>query len=138
MRYHDFHLQGYAVSEGGLKVELHLVWPYPGPSQRDSRLEFTDVACYHFTHTSGTILTDITEEPLSDFVTSEHAFLSNAAELQGLRLWERDETQYLLRLQEGGYHAWRLESAVGFSGFIVAKTVQERNADSGLKSLWHN
>jgi hypothetical protein len=126
MRYHDFHLRSYTVSDSGRKIELHLVYDYPGATERDSHIEFTDVVCYHFVHTEGTILTDIDEESLRDFVKREEEFLAAAATRDGLRLWHNDAGDYLRRLEDGGYHAWRLESAIGFSGFVVARTVGEK------------
>lgn len=98
---------------------------YPDQSQEDSHIEFSDVACHHLTHTSSAILTDIREEPLPEFKTREQAFLSASARSQGLQLWEKDGEQYLQSLQKDGYLVWCLVSAIGFSGFIVAKNVRE-------------
>ena len=126
MRYHDFHLRGYTVTESGRKIELHLAYDYPGRVEKDSRIEFTDVACYRFSHTEGAIITDIDEEPLPAFVKKEEAFLVSAAAQDGLRFWRDDASGYLRHLEEAGYHAWRLESAIGFSGFVVAKAVREK------------
>ena len=126
MRYHDFHLRSYTVSDSGRKIELHLVYDYPGATERDSHIEFSDVVCHHFVHTEGAILTDIDEEPLREFVKKEKAFLSLAAAQDGVRLWRTDAADYLRRLEEGGYRAWRLESAIGFSGFVVARAVREK------------
>ncbi|MDX2109038.1 MAG: hypothetical protein SFY80_02230 [Verrucomicrobiota bacterium] len=138
MRYHDFKLRSYTVSDMGRKIELHLVYDYPGATEIDSHIEFTDVVCYHFVHTEGTILTDIDEEPLRDFVKNEEGFLASSATQNGLRLWRTDSTDYLHRLEDGGYHAWRLGSAIGFSGFVVARTVGEKeepNQSAQTRSL---
>lgn len=126
MRYHDFHLRGFTVSESGRKIELHLVYDHPGRTERDSHIEFTDVACYHFSHTEAAIIAGIDEEPLSDFVQKEEGFLVSSATQDGLRLWHSDLHDYLRRFEEGGYHAWRLSSAIGFSGFVVAQAVNEK------------
>jgi hypothetical protein len=131
MRYHDFHLKAYSVSDSGRKIQLHLVYDYPGATEKDSHIEFFDVLCYHFIHTEGTIITDIEEEALPEFVKNEEEFLTSAATQHGLRLWHSDAADYLRRLEEGGYHAWRLESAIGFSGFVVARTVQELEKPNG-------
>ncbi len=133
MRYHDFHLRGYTVTESGRKIELHLAYDYPGSAEKDSRIEFTDVACYHFSHTEGAIITDIAEEPLREFIKKEEEFLASAAAQDGLRFWRSDASDYLRQLEEDGYHAWRLESAIGFSGFIVAQAVREKEPNQPLQ-----
>jgi hypothetical protein len=125
MRYHDFHLHGYTVADFGRKIKLHLVFDYPGSPEGESHIEFTDVACYQFYHTGGSIITAIDEEPLHDFVRKEEAYLVAAIARGGLQFWRSDVDDYLRQLKDGGYHAWRLESAIGFSGFVVAQAVRE-------------
>ena len=125
MLFHDFHLRGYSVSEGGRKIELHLAVDRPGAAQQSANIEFAGVVCYNFSHTEDAIITRIDEEPLRDFVSREGAFLESAATNDGLRLWHHDLGDYLRRLEEGGYHAWRLESAIGFSGFVVAREIRQ-------------
>ena len=51
MKYHDFHLQGYEVSEKGKTVTLNLVYDYPDTGKEESNIKFTDVTLYNFTHT---------------------------------------------------------------------------------------
>lgn len=38
MRYHDFHLAGYTVSDFGGTVTLHLIYDYPGQAREESDL----------------------------------------------------------------------------------------------------
>ena len=126
MRYHDFRLSSYLVSEYGSRIMLNLVLDYPGRRKEVSHIEFTDVACYRFSHTGGAIITDISEEPVDSFVQKEEAYLLATATSQGLPFWQKDAASYLQYLQKEDYRVWRLDSAVGFSGFIVAKKVEEK------------
>ena len=126
MQYHDYHLRGYTVSEFGTKLTLHLTWNYPAENRADSFIDFMQVACYHFSHTHGTVLTDIDEKPLETILKEEEKFLTNAAQQDGVRFWETDFSTYLDRLKGEGYKAWRIESAIGFTGFVVAKSAQQK------------
>ena len=51
MRYHDFHLREYRVSDFGKHITLDLVYDYAGKPKERSQIEFSDVALYNFTHT---------------------------------------------------------------------------------------
>lgn len=44
MRYHDFHLRGYSVSDFGAHIELDLVYDYPDCEKVESRITFSGVA----------------------------------------------------------------------------------------------
>ena len=123
MRYHDFHLSSYLVSDFGTRIVLNLVYDYPGQTREESHIEFTDVACYHFVHSGGAIITDIDEEPLDAFVKKEEAFLSATYVAQSVRFWQKSASDYLVHLQNENYRAWRIGSAIGFAGFVVAKKV---------------
>lgn len=46
MRYHEWHLDGYSVADGGKSVVLHLLWDYPGQARERSDIRFSDVALY--------------------------------------------------------------------------------------------
>jgi hypothetical protein len=126
MQYHDYHLRGYTVSEFGTRITLHLVYDYPGATVEDSFIEFVDVACYHFSHTTDAILTEIDERPLDTLLKDEENFLTKAAQQDGLRFWEESFPKYLDRLKREGYKAWQLDSAIGFTGFVVAKLMAQK------------
>ena len=124
MRYHDFHLAGYAVSDFGATIVLDLVGP--GESREMSRIQFADVAAYHFVHTGGAIITDIAEVPLPEFVQQNGQQLADWCRLHGgYNHWSDDRAKYIATLEQGGYHAWTIDSAVGFEGFVIAKSVRE-------------
>jgi hypothetical protein len=135
MRYHDFHLAGYAVTDFGRTVSLCLVYDYPGVKKEESKIEFTDVAAYHFIHTGGAIITEIEEEKLGNLLSKIGGKLVEWWHLHGgYVLWDDDPVAYGSKLQKEGYRAWTIDSAIGFEGFVIAKFVKEmapnQSADS--------
>jgi hypothetical protein len=125
MRYHDFHLREYRVSDFGKHIALDLVYDYPGKPNEESRIEFFDVALYNFTHTGGAIITDIEETSLSDLLSEVGASLSVWSHQHGVTGWRDNLENYQKGLESARYKAWRVISAIGFYGFIVAQSVHQ-------------
>jgi hypothetical protein len=127
MNCHDFHLKGYTVTEFGRRIALHLVWNYPGLERKDTNIEFVEVEFYHFSHPQGAILTDIVEEPLDVWMKRESGFIAEADKQDGVRHWTGNAEQYANQLKREGYKVWRIEAAIGFSGFVVAKKLEDNS-----------
>jgi hypothetical protein len=125
MRFHDYHLKGYEVSEFGETIAFHLVYDYPNTKKDESRIRFSDVALYNFVHTSGAIITDIEELPIPDFVREMGDQLSEWNRMYGLRHWKDSLSEYSLKLKSDGYKVWSITSAIGFYGFVIAKAVND-------------
>ncbi len=125
MRFHDFHLQGYEVTDFGETITLHLTYPYPNRAGELSDIRFSEVVLYHFTHTSGAIITDIEEWPIEEFVRTMAGQLVEWNRLYGLRGLKNPISSYSEMLQSEGYQAWEISSAIGFYGFVVSKAVSE-------------
>lgn len=125
MKYHDWHLSGYSVRDHGTTLALHLSWEYPGHVKQENHIQFSEVALYNFTHTAGAIITFIDEEPVSAFVTKEEPFIRRATSIFALRHWKNDLEAYRAFLQQEGFRYWTVESAIGFAGFVVAKSIVE-------------
>ena len=126
MRFHDFHLAGYSVSDSGRTIVLHLVYDYPDQPHETSHIKFTDVSAYHFVHTGGAVITDIEELPLSQLIAEIGSQLSQWWQLHGgYAHWSDDPAKYIETLQRSGHRAWTISSAVGFEGFVIAKSVQD-------------
>ncbi len=126
LRYHDFHLRGYAVSDFGTRIVLDLVYDYPESDKDESRITFSDVACYSFLHPAGAIITDIVETDIATLVREEAAFFTDVAPQHGLRYWNYSEDglkDYLNALRNEHMRAWRIASALGFDGFVIAKNI---------------
>jgi hypothetical protein len=128
MRYHDFHLAGYSVTEYGNKIILDLLYEFPNQPRVTSRIKFSEIAVYHFVHTGGAIIIDIAEVPIRELLLSVGDELADWWRLQGgLIHWNDDLSKYITTLEQEGYHAWRIDSAVGFGGFVIAKSIGEAN-----------
>ncbi len=90
MRFHDFHLAGYTVSDFGGTIVFDLVYDYPRQPPETSRIKFSDVAAYHFIHTGGAIILDIAELPLAELLQQVGDQLAEWWRLHGgLRALER-------------------------------------------------
>ena len=124
MKYHDWHLSGYTVSDYGSTVVLHFSWDYPGDEVRKNQIKFSEVAAYHFQHTEGAIITQIHPWPITAYFEKEKPFIESAKHT-GLRYWKTDMNQYRSDLEKANFRYWLVESAIGFSGFVLAKTVEE-------------
>ena len=123
MHYHDYHLRGYTVSEFGKRIVLDLVFDYAGLPKAESRIEFTGVAAHQFTLGMGAIIVEIVEEPIAAFVESQRPLLAQIANEIGLAHWVAPGDDYAQRLEDAGLRVWNIESAIGFSGFVIAKDV---------------
>jgi hypothetical protein len=126
LRFHDFHLRGYTVSDFGTRIVLDLVYDYPDVNKDESRITFSDVAYYSFLHPSGAIITDIDEIDVAALVQEDAAFFTEIASQYGLRHWNDSAhglEGYLSALRNEQMRAWRISSAIGFDGFVIAKSV---------------
>jgi hypothetical protein len=124
MRFHDFHLAAYSVSDFGATIVLDLVYDHPEQHREISHIKFSDVAAYHFIHTGGAIILDIAEIPVATLINGIGDELSEWWRLHGGYIhWREDRLEYVATLEEKGYRAWTIGSAVGFEGFVVAKAV---------------
>jgi hypothetical protein len=130
MRYHDFHLEGYAVTKFDGEIVLDLIWNYPDSPSERSRIRFSDVAAYHFIHTGGAIITNITDMPLPDFFSEYGDQIAEWWRLHGGFLhWKDERAEYIETLKQKGYSAWSIDSAIGFQGFVIARSVGEDASD---------
>ena len=135
MRFHDYHLAGYTVSDFGGAIVLELVYDYPGQPDDTSRIRFSDVAAYHFIHTGGAIILDIAEVPLPQLIHQLGDQLAEWWRLHGgFAHWSDDRAKYIETLQHAGYHSWAIDSAVGFEGFVIAKTAEQIEDENDSKT----
>jgi hypothetical protein len=124
MKYHDFHLRGYSVEDFGARIVLDLVCDHPDQKKEESRIEFCDVACYSFDHASGAIITDIEELDVATLAREEGQKLAFLARQHGLKYWKADISDYIATIQKEQLRGWRIDSAIGFAGFVIARTVE--------------
>jgi hypothetical protein len=133
MRYHDFHLREYRVADSGRRITLHLVYDYAGKPKEDSHIEFSDVALYNFTHTGGAIITDVEEATLGELFDEVGDTLVGWHKQHGVTGWKTTLDDYRGALEQAGHRAWRIESAIGFCGFVVAKSVRQVAPNNSLE-----
>jgi len=127
MKYHDYQLEGYSVREYGAQITLHLVYDYSGAPKDRSDIEFSNVLIYNFTHTGGAVITALYEVSLATLVNEKKADLDDwQSNHGGLVLWNSDAKTYGDKLEAEGYRAWRIDSAIGFAGFIIGKDIKQK------------
>lgn len=123
MRFHDYHLSSYEVSDRGATIVLHLVYGYAGQEADQSSIRFSDVALYNFVHTDNAIIVDIDEVPIPELIKDIGSDVVEWNRMYKVKLMNDSLEGYSLRLQTENYKAWRIESAIGFYGFVIAKAV---------------
>jgi hypothetical protein len=120
MRVHDYQLRAYEVTESGSVIVLDLVYDYAGQPKIQSRVRFSGVELYHFTHTMGSILFGIEEVALDELLEEQSNFVEVAATMYGIRGWQKGIDQYRDYLDGTGAKAWEITSSIGFDGFVIA------------------
>ena len=123
MKYHDYHIDKYEVSDRGKTIQFHLVYGYAGEETDTSEITFSQVVLYNFIHTDNAIITDIYEVKPSELIKEISSQVTEWNRMYRVNLWEKDSSTYGAKLESLGYKAWHIESAIGFYGFIIAKTV---------------
>lgn len=127
MKFHDYHLRGYSVTDYGKTITLDLVASL-SPGADVSAIRFSDVVVYHFTHLGGAIISDIFETTFLDAANETGYDLAKVqSSLGGLPFGATDSSDYELYYTANGFRTWLLISAIGFKGFIVARTVRQES-----------
>lgn len=122
MRYHDYHLRGYSVSDFGNTISLDLVFDYPNAPRDESTIQFSDVIAYHFIHSGGAIIVEIAEIALSKISKEIESVLTSYGRQFGGAITNFREDKG--KLEMDGYKVWTIGSAIGFEGLIVAKNAK--------------
>ena len=125
VKYHDYQLKSYTVCDFGNTITLQLIFDYPGCSKDESEITFADVVVHNFIHTGGAIITDIFETKLSNISKGvENNLVEWAGKFGGLAFYDGNLEVCKAKLEENGYKVWTICSAIGFEGFIIAKSIR--------------
>jgi len=138
MTFHDWHLLGYSVASRGTEITLHLIWDYQGQPLKHNNIIFSEVAAYNFMHTEGAIITDIEEVDVRQFINDHADFFTLSAKSLGLRSWTGEIDSYTRQAEALELRAWAISSAIGFEGFVVAKSVDQDPVDRTDQSTESN
>jgi hypothetical protein len=111
------------VSGFGSTVLLDLLYDCAGQPRKESTIRFAGVDLYHFTHTGGAIITDVAEVPVADHLDSIADDLATWNKWYGVNGWRDTLENYKAHAASERLRAWTIESAIGFSGFVIAKEV---------------
>ena len=124
MEYHDYHLRGYSVANFGADLVLDLLYRYEGQPERESRVHFSGVRFHHFEFTAPAILTSIEEMPVGELVGERSSQFQEWATRQGVMDWSKDAKALAATWEQAGLRAWQIDSAIGFSGFVVGEAMR--------------
>lgn len=126
MIYHDYHLAGYSVSDFGGTIVLDLIYDYPNEPKLESKIEFIEVALYHFVHTGGAIISNILPTPVGRLLSDHSAQISEWNRKHSVPGWTDNLNGYEDHLAGLGLSGWTIESSIGFQGFLFAKAVRQK------------
>ena len=107
----------------GESIQVHPVSSLSGRPRDESILKFKGVALYHFVHSDGAIITDVEEVPVDLLLDEKSDFISARGKSSGVRHWRQSLDEYRQYLNEHGYKAWKISSAIGFDGFVIAQSL---------------
>lgn len=120
MKCHNFHLRGYSVEDFGRRIEIDLVSDMTPAPREAVLIRFFEVAVYHFVLTGGAIIVNIVDESPVNILRHPDQDLAKWAAQYGLTGYEGNTEEFLEKLIQQGCRAWRIESAIGMGGFIIA------------------
>jgi hypothetical protein len=129
VHYHDFHLTGYSVEKFGGEIVLHLLYDYPPQPQEESHIRFRDVELYHFVHTSPAIIIGILDSPIGEILDRFWDQIYSWSRQHGGGPWDDDRSKYQARLEAESCKAWEIGSAIGFGGFVIAKSIEDATSE---------
>lgn len=125
MNYHDYHLRSYSVSDFGRSVVLNLVYDYPDQPIRQSTIIFSGVVLYHFVHTAKAIITEIESIAIETILSEYSSQIPEWNRLHSVTAWAGSFEKYKKKLEEAGMLAWKINSAIGFHGFVIGKKISQ-------------
>lgn len=126
MRYHDFYLEEYTVTKFGSEIVLKLIYDNPKAAVEQSAIRFSDVIAYHFVHTGRAVITGITVVPFPLLFSEYGEQIANWWEVNaGFPHWENEQAECIEALEQKGYSGWLIDSAIGFQGFVIARSARE-------------
>ena len=103
--------------------------------ERETTLEFADVQSYRFLHTSGAIITYILKVPFMDALREIGAdFSHDFKQYGGLSVSLETNEDYGSHFEQEGFQTWLIQSAIGFVGMVIARSLKSNNAQQVASS----
>jgi hypothetical protein len=117
---HDNQVLGYEVDVRARMLVLRTEYREHGASERTD-VVFTDVLGYHLFDKMGGILFSIEPIAIEQLVAEEAELLAKAEQYGGLFPWRVAEL--VERARATGATAYRIDSSIGFDGFVVCRSM---------------
>ncbi len=129
MKYHDYHILRYIVDCVSNEITFDIGYPY-SPSVPEEKIVFSDVVGYSFQDALGSIILDIQEIDLKYFVETHASKFQKSFHLNGIpKFWKEDVSETMRELSEK--KVWKIESSIGFDGYVVASKISQPEPDGG-------
>lgn len=127
----DHYLRSYTVDAEARTISFVAVYKDASPYDV-ADATFRGVEGYHFERDNlGTILLDVRELPLDEFIATEREALEAGRVFAWPDLWNRDDATLATFVRENsGLRAYYLESAVGMEGWVLAERFDVRYRDA--------
>jgi hypothetical protein len=123
----DYRLISYEVSCERREITFRTERNEPG-EPRHTEVLFNGVMAYHFEYDNfDTILSHIIELPIATFL-AEHASQLSAGSTQAgwAPFWDGSVEDASRKLHQASIHAFRITSAMGMRGWVLAQSVKSR------------
>lgn len=121
---HDNLLLSYTVSSERREIRLETVFKETEPLERTD-IVFTGVLAYHFLNDSfGTILFDVSEISVESIYEEYEALFEEGRRYGWPRAWSESRQADLAYLSAQGIKGYYLSSAIGMTGWVLAKDMR--------------
>ena len=132
MKYHDYHILSYSVDCQAGVITLDLGRPNQ-PEIPKEKIIFSGVVGYQFHDAMGSIILDVEEKEIREFIEERSETFTESYRLNGIpKFWREEMNQTLKELE--GKCVWKITSSIGFDGYVVASKIHQPEQDAALNS----
>jgi hypothetical protein len=136
---HDNHVLGYSVDHERREILIRTEFHDRGPPYESTNLRFQGVAGYLLLDALGGILLQVREASVEEVSSQYGPFLTEGRSFGWPGTWIFGEEPLLQSLQKNKLRVWRIDSSIGFDGFVFAQSLHVEPAEdlpvpSGLEN----
>jgi hypothetical protein len=128
---HDNVVKGYSVLCEERKIVIHTAFREREPHEQTDVI-FRDVEAYYIANDNlKTILFDITECPFSELLAEYASEFETGVKYCWPGAWNKSPEACSEFLTKNGSRGWTIDSSIGMTGFIIARSMEMRSVESG-------
>ena len=123
MKYHDYHILSYSVDCQEGVISLNLGRPDQSETPNE-KIIFSGVVGYHFQDAMGSIILDLEEKEIKEFIEQNSEAFRESYRLHGIpKFWREELKETLSELK--GKRLWEITSSIGFYGYVIASQINQ-------------